>query len=77
MQRCVIVGGAGIREYQRIRESLRGDDWFVYCDGGLKHVQELGREPNLIVGDFDSHEQPETDTEMIVLPREKDDTDTV
>ncbi len=77
MQRCVIVGGAGIREYQQIRKSLRGDDWFVYCDGGLRHVQELGREPNLIVGDFDSHEQPETDTEMIVLPREKDDTDTV
>ena len=76
MQRCVIVGGAGIREYQRIRESLRGDDWFVYCDGGLKHVQELGREPNLIVGDFDSHEQPATDTETIVLPCEKDDTDT-
>ncbi len=73
----MIVGGAGIREYQRIRESLRGDDWFVYCDGGLKHVQELGREPNLIVGDFDSHEQPETDTETIVLPCEKDDTDTV
>jgi len=77
VQRCVIVGGAGIREYQQIRKSLRGDDWFVYCDGGLRHVQELGREPNLIVGDFDSHEQPETDTEMIVLPREKDDTDTV
>ena len=77
MQRCVIVGGAGIREYQRIRESLRGDAWFVYCDGGLKHVQELGREPNLIVGDFDSHEQPATDTETIVLPCEKDDTDTV
>ena len=73
----MIVGGAGIREYQRIRESLRGDDWFVYCDGGLKHVQELGREPNLIVGDFDSHEQPETGTETIVLPCEKDDTDTV
>lgn len=77
MQRCVIVGGAGIREYQQIRKSLRGDDWFVYCDDGLKHVQELGREPNLIVGDFDSHEQPETDTETIILPCEKDDTDTV
>ena len=63
MQRCVIVGGAGIHQYQRIRDSLRRDDWFVYCDGGLKHIQELGREPDLIVGDFDSHEQPETDTE--------------
>ena len=77
MKRCVIVGGAGIREYQRIRDSLREDDWFVYCDGGLKHVHELGREPDLIVGDFDSYERPETDTETIVLPCEKDDTDTV
>ena len=77
MQRCVIVGGAGIHEYQRIRDSLRRDDWFVYCDGGLKHVQELSRKPDLIVGDFDSHEKPETDTETIVLPCEKDDTDTV
>ena len=73
----MIVGGAGIQEYQRIRDSLRRDDWFVYCDGGLKHVQELSRKPDLIVGDFDSHEKPETDTETIVLPCEKDDTDTV
>ena len=77
MQRCVIIGGAEIRRYQRIRESLRKDDWLVYCDGGLKHIPEIGREPNLIVGDFDSHEKPETDIETIVLPREKDDTDTV
>ena len=73
----MIVGGAGIHQYQRIRDSLRGDDWFVYCDGGLKHAEELGRKPDLIVGDFDSCEKPETDTETIVLPCEKDDTDTV
>ena len=77
MQRCVIVGGAGIHQYQRIRDSLRVDDWFVYCDGGLNHAEELGRKPDLIVGDFDSCEKPETDTETIVLPCEKDDTDTV
>ena len=29
------------------------------------------------MGDFDSHEKPETDRETIVLPVEKDDTDTV
>ena len=73
----MIVGGAGIHQYQRIRDSLRVDDWFVYCDGGLKHAEELGRKPDLIVGDFDSCEKPETDTETIVLPCEKDDTDTV
>lgn len=35
------------------------------------------RSPDLIVGDFDSHEKPETDRETIVLPVKKDDTDTV
>lgn len=33
--------------------------------------------PGLIVGDFDSHENPHLDVETIVLPCEKDDTDTV
>ena len=33
--------------------------------------------PSLIVGDFDSHENPHLAVETIVLPCEKDDTDTV
>lgn len=33
--------------------------------------------PGLIVGDFDSHDNPLLDVETIVLPCEKDDTDTV
>ena len=77
MRRCVIIGNAEIRRYDRIRSNLTQNDYFVYCDGGLKHAPELGREPDLIVGDFDSHEKPETSAETIVLPREKDDTDTV
>lgn len=76
MKRCVIIGGAGIKEYGRIREQLREDDFFVFCDSGLKHMEGLGVKPDLVVGDFDSHEKPETDAEMIELPREKDDTDT-
>ena len=39
-------------------------------------MEGLGVKPDLVVGDFDSHEKPETDAEMIELPREKDDTDT-
>ena len=77
VRRCVIIGAAEIGRYDRIRGRLRQDDWFVYCDGGLRHEQKLGRQPDLIVGDFDSHEKPDTETETIILPREKDDTDTV
>ena len=76
-RRCVIVGGAEIRNYQAIREYLNPGDFNIFCDSGLFHQKALGIEPHLIVGDFDSHPDPHLDTETIVLPREKDDTDTV
>lgn len=77
MSRCVIVGGAEIKNYPLVRQYIKPDDFYVYCDSGLYHQQELGRAPNLIVGDFDSHPKPDSAIETIVLPREKDDTDTV
>ena len=77
MQRCVIIGGADIRDYVSIREYLRPDDFIVCCDSGLKHLDGLGVEPHLIIGDFDSHDDPKLPIETIVLPCEKDDTDTM
>ena len=77
MKRCVIVGGAEINHYEVIREQLRDDDYMIFCDSGLKHLNSLQVQPSLIVGDFDSHENPHLDVETIVLPCVKDDTDTV
>ena len=77
MGRCVIVGGADINNYAFIREKLRADDYVIFCDSGLKHLENLQVQPSLIVGDFDSHENPHFDVETIILPCEKDDTDTV
>ncbi len=78
MRRCVIVGGAPIENYARVREYLRKDDYFIFCDCGLKHKESLGVVPDLITGDFDSYEQPDDpEIETIVLPVKKDDTDTV
>lgn len=77
MQRCVVVGGADINRYDEIRAYFREDDFFVFCDCGLRHSEHLGAKPDLIVGDFDSYSNPEIDVETIVLPCEKDDTDTV
>ena len=77
MNRCIIVGGADICNYDRIRHKLKDDDYIIFCDSGLKHMSNLAVVPSLIVGDFDSHENPHLDIETIVLPCEKDDTDTV
>ena len=77
MKRCVIVGGADINNYEYIKDSLGDEDYIIFCDSGLKHMEGLGVGPSLIVGDFDSFEDPRLDVETIVLPCEKDDTDTV
>lgn len=77
MKRCVIVGGADINNYEYIKSCLHNDDFIVFCDSGLKHLEALQVKPVLIVGDFDSHDNPHLDIETIVLPCEKDDTDTV
>lgn len=78
MQRCVIIGGADIRDYERLKQNLRADDFVIYCDSGLKHKTAFSREADLIIGDFDSFDihAVEEGTERIVLPCEKDDTDT-
>lgn len=77
MRRCVIVGGADIANYNRIKKYLENDDFFIFCDSGLKHKDNLSVTPDLIIGDFDSFKMPETcDIPIIKLPCEKDYTDT-
>ena len=76
-RRCVIVGAAHIGRYDDVRGYFKDGDYFIYCDAGLKHEKKLGRRADLIVGDFDSAENPCRNTETIVLPHEKDDTDTL
>lgn len=107
MKRAVIICGANINNYEFVSSYFRPDDYFIYCDSGLKHEEAFcgkgdrplcgkrdGGRPvcensntgrplgsaDLIVGDFDSYKRPverELDTEIISLPREKDDTDSM
>lgn len=75
--RCVIIGGAPIGNYREVSAYIEDGDFIIACDGGLRHMDALGKSPSLIVGDFDSHPRPKTEIETIALPCEKDDTDTV
>ncbi len=74
MTRCVLVLGGVIDNYSAIRKKLRDDDYFIYCDRGLRHLKALDRRPDLAVGDFDSFPSPEG-VESVVFPPRKDDTD--
>lgn len=83
-RRCVIVGAANIKNYASCKTYLADTDFYAYCDGALRHQEQLGAKPNLIVGDFDSFKATEAiaiarkyASEIITLPRAKDDTDSM
>lgn len=57
---------------------LRDDDVIVCADSGMEYARRCGVTPSIVLGDFDSYSGlfPEN-TEIIRLPAEKDDTDTL
>ena len=73
--KCVLIGAAEINNYELYRKYLSPDDFYIFCDGGLKHQDKLNVQADLIVGDFDSWNEALPKAETIQLPCEKDDTD--
>ena len=57
VRRCVIIGGAEIRTYDRVRQYFRPDDFFIYCDCficliktlKMKKIQTLCRNLYLLI----------------------------
>lgn len=69
---CYIVGAG---ENCGLDFTVGEDDLVIAADAGLRHLQDAGIRPNLIVGDFDSlHFTPESEN-VLKLAAEKDDTD--
>lgn len=74
MARCVIVSACPVSG--TLAAQLRGDDYLIACDAGYRNCTQLGRRPDIIVGDFDSAPRPQTEEGVVVLPHVKDDSDT-
>ncbi len=68
---CHIVGGG---DFFGMRPTGDGD-FIIAADKGLLYLQNLGIEPNLVIGDFDSLGHTPSGCNIIVLPCEKNDTD--
>ena len=73
-KRAVVFSAVPVES--KMASYVQPGDFIVACDAGYRNAAKLGVRPDLIVGDFDSAPQPETDRETIVLPHVKDDTDT-
>lgn len=59
----------------QMRDYLRNGDYIIACDAGYRNAAALQCSPNLVVGDFDSAPNPNFEN-TVILPHEKDDTDT-
>ena len=69
---CYIIGAGPF--YGNI-PPLRAGDYMIAADGGYGHLQKLGREPHMVIGDFDSLGNRPDHPHVVALNREKDDTD--
>ena len=74
MKRCFIFAAG---TFYGLRECPQKEDFVIAADAGYRVCQQLGIVPDLLLGDFDSMEQPADFQNICRSPVEKDDTDTM
>ena len=74
MKRCFIFAAG---TFYGLREKPLPGDLIIAADAGYRVCQALGIVPDLLLGDFDSMEQPSDFANIHRSPVEKDDTDTM
>jgi thiamine pyrophosphokinase len=52
--RAIIFVNGDLRSPKKFLALLQPGDWLVAADGGLHHLQKMGRKPDLLIGDLDS-----------------------
>ncbi|MGO3017726.1 MAG: thiamine diphosphokinase [Anaerococcus sp.] len=72
MKTCYLVGGG---EFDGFFDKIDESDFVIGVDKGYKNLLKVGIEPDLIIGDFDSSEEPDFGQKIKLNP-EKDMTDT-
>jgi len=74
MKRCFIFAAG---TFFGLREKPMPGDFVIAADAGYRVCRELDIVPDLLLGDFDSMEQPSDFSNIHRSPVEKDDTDTM
>lgn len=71
---CYIIGAG---DFFGLRELPDDSDYVIAADAGYKYCRENNIIPDLVIGDFDSLGVAPEHPNVLQLPVEKDDTDTV
>lgn len=74
MKTCYIISAVEMKNHF---PSPNADDLVIAADAGYLNLQKAGIKPDVIIGDFDSANKPETDAQVEAFPVLKDDTDTM
>ena len=72
MKRCFIFAAGSC---YGLRERPREGDVVIAADGGYRICLDEGIRPDLVLGDFDSMDEPRDFPNVLRVPVEKDDTD--
>lgn len=76
MKKALIITG-GYLNIESVSVSPKDFDMILAADSGYLNAQKLNILPDIILGDFDSTAVPKTDAEILKVPAEKDETDTM
>ena len=74
MKRCFIFAAG---TFYGLRERPAAGDFVIAADAGYRTCRQVGIVPDLLLGDFDSMDQPADFANVERSPVEKDDTDTM
>lgn len=76
MEKALIITG-GYINFERICIDPQNFDMIIAADSGYISAEKLNIVPDIIVGDFDSAPKPKLNAQILTMPAEKDDTDTM
>lgn len=78
MKRALIIVNGEINDYEFYKNYIKDDDFIICADGGIKHLNVMGKTPDVFVGDFDSSSPDELAYEVEIQKHNpiKNDTDT-
>lgn len=54
MKRALIIVNGKVNDYDFYKSYIKEDDFIICADGGIKHLNAIGKTPDVFVGDFDS-----------------------
>ena len=81
MQRIIIFANGELPDIDKARVLIRVEDYIICADGGTRHADALGIQPDLIIGDLDSADEAllqklrGAGANVASYPQDKDETD--